>query len=192
MTSQPRARRSDTTRAAILDAARRHFAAHGYERTTIRAVARDAGIDASMVMRYYGNKESLFAAASEFHLELPDIGGVPREDLGALLVGHFVRRWDRDDTLVALLRASVTHAAVADRLRQVFLGQLLPVVAAVRSGRPAAERAAFTASQMLGLALCRYVLRIEPVADMAPGDVVTWLGPTVQRHLTGDGPAGSE
>ncbi|MFD6811748.1 helix-turn-helix domain-containing protein, partial [Streptomyces anthocyanicus] len=65
------ARRSDTTRAAILEAARERFAADGYERATIRAIARDAGIDPSLVMRYFGNKEGLFAAASEIDLALP-------------------------------------------------------------------------------------------------------------------------
>ena len=70
-------RRSDATRAAILEAARERFAADGYERATIRAIARDAGIDPSMVMRYYGNKEGLFAAASEFDLRLPALGAVP-------------------------------------------------------------------------------------------------------------------
>src|SRR5262249_59852032 len=89
-------RRSDGTRAAILKAARERFAADGYERATIRAIAQDAAIDPSMVMRYYGNKEKLFAAASEFDLDLPDVSAVPRERLGAVLVGHLLDRRGRD------------------------------------------------------------------------------------------------
>src|SRR5581483_12081414 len=100
-------RRSDATRAAILTAARERFAADGYERATIRAIAADAGIDPAMVMRYYGNKEKLFAAAAEFDLDLPDLAAVRPQRLGATLVGHFLHRWERDDALVALLRAAV-------------------------------------------------------------------------------------
>src|SRR6266581_4742344 len=80
---KPTGRRSDTTKAAILAAARQHFAASGYERATIRAIAADAGIDPAMVMRYFGNKEKLFAAAAEFDLRLPDLAAVPRGTLGS-------------------------------------------------------------------------------------------------------------
>src|SRR5213592_3788115 len=100
-----RPRRSDATRAAILDAARERFAKDGYERATIRAIAADAGIDPAMVMRYYGSKEKLFAAAAEFDLRLPDLAAVPRGTVGSVLVGHFLDRWESDDSLQALLRA---------------------------------------------------------------------------------------
>lgn len=188
MTSEPRVRRSDASRAAILDAARRHFAAHGYERATIRAIAKDAGIDASLVMRYYGNKELLFAAASDLRLELPDLRDVALQDVGGLLVAHFLERWERDESLVALLRAGVTHDAVADRLQNLFAAQLAPVVARFCPRETTAERTALTVTQMLGLALCRYILRIEPVAGMTSDQVVAWLGPTVQRYLTATSP----
>jgi len=110
-------RRSDGTRAAILTAARERFAADGYERATIRAIAADAGIDASLVMRYYGSKDKLFAAAAEFDLRLPDAAGLPRDRAGAALVGHFLRRWEEDETLQALLRAAVTNDSAAQRMR---------------------------------------------------------------------------
>src|ERR687890_791509 len=74
--------RSEQTMAAILGAARRRFAADGFERTTIRAIAAEAGIDPSMVMRYYGSKDGLFAAAAAVHLHLPDLAAVPRRRLG--------------------------------------------------------------------------------------------------------------
>src|SRR5512146_1074743 len=94
-------KRSDATRAAILAAARERFAADGYERATIRAIAKDAAIDPSMVMRYFGNKEGLFAAASEFDLRLPDVAVIPVRHVGATLVEHFLDRWEGDDTLTA-------------------------------------------------------------------------------------------
>jgi AcrR family transcriptional regulator len=86
-----RHRRSDQTKARILKAARRLFSAEGYERSTIRAVAADADIDPSMVMRYFTSKEGLFAAAASFDLDLPDLTGVPRSERGRRLAEHYLR-----------------------------------------------------------------------------------------------------
>src|SRR3954470_24591412 len=123
--------RSEPTRAAILATARGRFATDGYERATIRAIAADAGIDPSMVMRYFGSKEGLFAAAADFELRLPDPRGVPREHVGRLAAEYFLTRWEDDDTLQALLRVGATNEAAAQRLREIFAEQLTPVVAAV-------------------------------------------------------------
>lgn len=182
-------RRSDATRAAILEAARERFAADGYERATIRAIARDAGIDPSMVMRYYGNKEGLFAAASEFDLRLPELGALPSRHAGAVLVSHFLDRWEQDDVLMALLRAAVTHDAAAERARAIFRDQLGPVaVALCPDPAEAPRRAALIASQILGMALARYVLRLPPAVEMTREEIVRWLAPTVQRYLTEERP----
>ena len=184
-----RRRTGDETRAAILTAARERFAADGYERATIRTIAADAAIDPAMVMRYYGNKEKLFAAAAEFDLRLPDFAELPREQLGARLVEHFLARWEDDDTLMALLRAGVTNAAAAERLRQLFAGQLGPAIAKLTGGGPdTATRAGLVATQTLGLALCRYVLAVGTIAEMPRATVVAWIGPTVQRYLTDPDP----
>jgi AcrR family transcriptional regulator len=178
-------RRSDATRAAILVAARERFASDGYERATIRAIAADAGIDPSMVMRYYGNKEKLFAAAAEFDLRLPDVTGIPAGEIGATLARHFLHRWEGDETLTALLRAAATNEAAAERMRQLFGGQLLPVAQAVCPvPGDAPRRAGLVASQMLGLALCRFVLRLPPVVTMTAAEAAEWVGPTIQRYLT--------
>lgn len=184
MTSPPPPRRSDGTRAAILTAARERFAADGFERATIRAIAADAGIDASMVMRYYGNKDGLFAAAAEFDLRLPDVTGVPRDRLGATLVTHFLRRWEDDEIMQALLRAGVTNERAAERMREIFGSQLAPALAPI-VGDPAGVpvRAGMIAAQMLGFALCRYVLRLPAIAALTHEQAVAWLGPTVQRYL---------
>jgi AcrR family transcriptional regulator len=184
-------RRSDATRAAILTAARERFAADGYERATIRAIAADAGIDPSMVMRYYGNKEKLFAAAAEFDLRLPDLTAVPRDTVGARLAGHLVDRWEHDETLMALLRAAVTNPAAADRMRDLFTVQLGPAVAAlVDDPAEVPLRAGLLATQALGIALTRYVLRLPPVTAMDRATVVAWIGPTFQRYLTATRPGG--
>ena len=92
-------RSSVETKAVILAAARQRFAESGFERATIRAIAADANIDPSMVMRYFGNKDQLFAAAADFDLQIPDLSDVERDHVGARLVTHFLDRWERDEAL---------------------------------------------------------------------------------------------
>ncbi|GAB3806824.1 TetR/AcrR family transcriptional regulator [Micromonospora zhanjiangensis] len=185
MTAAAAPRRSDVTRAAILDAARARFAADGYERATIRAIAADAGIDPAMVMRYYGNKEKLFAAAADFDLRMPDLTGLSETGYGRALARHFVHRWEADDTFLALLRAAVSNEAARDRMRQVFASQIGPLVASVCPPGQADTRAGLVASQALGLAFCRYALRLQPLAQLSEEELVDWLAPTLQRYLTG-------
>ncbi|AXB47549.1 TetR/AcrR family transcriptional regulator [Amycolatopsis albispora] len=180
----PTARRSDRTRQAILVAARERFAKDGYDRATIRAIAADANIDPSMVMRYYGNKEGLFAAAAEFDLQLPDLTEVPRAKVGEALVAHFLDRWETDDTLQLLLRTGATNPAAAERMQQIFASQLLPVVIELDPpDNKFADRAGLVASQVLGLALCRYVLALPPVVNMDRAAVIAWVGPVLRRYL---------
>ncbi|AJT66169.3 TetR/AcrR family transcriptional regulator [Streptomyces chattanoogensis] len=184
-----RPRRSAATRAAILAAARDRFAADGYERATIRAIARDAGIDPSMVMRYYGNKEGLFAAASEIDVRAPDLTQVPSGEVGARLVRHFIERWEGDETLTAMMRVGVTNTAGAERMRGIFAEQIRPVLDTVCPvPEEAATRAALIASQILGMALCRYVLHMPPAVALTHDELVAWLAPTVQRYLTAERP----
>ncbi|WP_445165935.1 TetR/AcrR family transcriptional regulator [Mycolicibacterium sp. Dal123E01] len=179
-------RSSLETKATILAAARERFATDGYEKATIRAIAADADIDPSMVMRYFGNKEALFGAAAEFDLELPDLTEVPVDQLGNALAAHFVQRWERDGALLILLRVGVTNEAVAERMRTIFAAQLGPVVAKATGNSPdTAKRAGLASSQVLGMALCRYVLAFPPLATMSADEVVDWIGPTLQRYLTG-------
>ncbi len=175
-------RSSEQTKAVILAAAKERFAQSGFERATIRAIAADANIDPSMVMRYFGNKDRLFAAAADFDLQIPDLSDVAHDQLGAALVDHFMNRWERDEALIVLLRSSATNTEAAQRMRVMFASQLLPVVAKINPDAPE-RRAALIATQMLGLALCRYVLQLPPIVAMPHDEAVAWLGPTVQRYL---------
>ncbi|MFJ3229670.1 TetR family transcriptional regulator [Streptomyces sp. NPDC086787] len=183
------ARRSDATRNSILAAARERFAADGYERATIRAIAKDARIDPSMVMRYFGSKDGLFAAAVAIDLRLPDLAAVPREELGQALVGHFLDLWEGNEKLTAVLRVGTATQAGSEHLQGVFRDQLLP---ATRQACPDPEqvpaRAALCAAQLLGLALTRYVLRFPPAVALTREELTAWLGPTVQRYLTASHP----
>jgi AcrR family transcriptional regulator len=185
MVSTDRPRRSEATKEAILAAARERFAQDGYDRATIRAIAADADIDPAMVMRYFGNKEKLFAAAAEFDLRLPELADLPADEIGTRLARHVLDRWDGDETLMALLRAAVTNPAAAERMREIFAAQLGPAVVAVAPGDVAA-RAGLVATQVLGLALTRYVLRLPPVVAMDRDALASWLGPVLQHYLTGE------
>ncbi|QKW06490.1 TetR/AcrR family transcriptional regulator [Streptomyces sp. NA04227] len=187
-TSGPR-RRSDATREAILAAARERFAADGYERATIRAIARDARIDPSMVMRYYGNKEGLFAAACAFDLRLPQVPTEAEKGVGRLLVRHFLEVWNKDEGFTALMRVGVTNPAAADRMQQVLREQLLPLAEQLSPDPAQAPlRATLSASQILGMALTRYVLRFPGAVAMDEEEVIDWLAPTIERYLTAEGP----
>ncbi|MCD9872299.1 TetR/AcrR family transcriptional regulator [Streptomyces guryensis] len=182
-------RRSERTRGAILTAARIRFAADGYERATIRAIARDADIDPSMVMRYYGNKEGLFAAAVSIDLKMPDVAALPRDEVGRALVAHFLGTWEENEVLTALLRVGVTNPAGAERMQEIFRNQLIPVAHAVcPDPEQAPARAALGAAQLLGLALTRYVLRFPPAVALSREEIAAWLAPTLQRYLTAPSP----
>jgi AcrR family transcriptional regulator len=178
--------RSEGTRRAILDAARAMFAAQGYELTTIRAVAARADVDASMVMRYFQSKAGLFTAAVNMDLQIPDLRSTPASDRGELLVRHLLSRWEdpvRDDELIAMLRTAVTSESVAGQF-QAIVSQLLIGPIAALGDEQAAERGTLIAAQLLGLALCRYILRFEPLASLPFDDVVAAVAPSVQRYLT--------
>ncbi len=176
-------RSSEDTKAAILAAARERFGAAGFQAATIRAIASDAGIDPSMVMRYFGNKDQLFAAAAEFDLRFPDVTALSPTQVGRALVGHFLERWEGDEALVILLRSSTTNAEAAHRMQQIFSTQLQPQVATLVPVGESLQRSGLIATQILGLALCRFVLRLPPVVAMSRDEIVDWLAPTIQRYL---------
>lgn len=188
---QQPARRSDATRAAILDAARARFAAEGYGKATIRAIAGDAAIDPSMVMRYFGSKDGLFAAAVDIDLALPDLAAADEGEVGELLIRRFLALWEEppgNAVLLTLLRSSITDEAVTERFRNVFAQQVLPAV--LRFGDPAdaPRRSGLVVTQLLGIALCRYILRIPPVVALTRDELIADIAPTLQRYLTSTAP----
>ncbi|WP_433833269.1 hypothetical protein ACQP2E_18400 [Actinoplanes sp. CA-015351] len=117
---------------------------------------------------------------------MPDLREVPASSLGEHLVGHFLVRWEEDGTLVALLRAAVSQDAAVERITAIFAEQVGPVVArhAPDPGEVPA-RAGLVATQILGFALCRYVLRLPPVVALDREAAISWLAPTIQRYVTG-------
>lgn len=185
----PFTERSEVTRTAILLAARRRLASAGYAGTTIRAVAAEAGIDPSMVMRYYGSKAGLVSAAIDVDLRLPDVSGEPRGQAGETLARHFAERWEgdqADESILLLLRSAVTSPEAAERVHAVFARQVEPLVAVITGGGPeTAERAALVTAQLLGVALCRHVLRLPPMAAIPASRLVELVAPVLQHYLTG-------
>jgi AcrR family transcriptional regulator len=182
-----RARNADATRADILAAARARFGADGYERTTLRAVAADVGVDAALVIRYFGSKQNLFAAAAEFTIDLPDLRGLEPAGMAEALLSKFFAVWEQDTTFVALLRAAMTSATAADTMRRVFATQVAPTLAAVAPDHPA-ERAGLLGAFVIGLATTRYVLVNPAVADLDHDTLIRWAAPVLVQLLAG--PAG--
>jgi AcrR family transcriptional regulator len=188
----PFTERSEPTRAAIRAAARRRYSDDGFERTTVRAVAGDAGVDPSMVMRYFESKDGLFNAAIAVDLQLPDLRGVPVGEIPGRLARHFVDRWEgdlADEAIMILLRSAVTNPTAAERLRTVFSTQVAGAVRAMTGDAPgSATRAGLLSTQLLGLALCRYILRLPPVVALSPAQLVEALTPILHEILLGSVP----
>lgn len=184
-----RARNARETRADILTAARVRFGAEGYERTTLRAVAADVGVDAALVIRYFGSKQDLFAAAAEFTLDLPDLSAIDPNRVAEVLLPKFFAVWEDDTTFVALLRAAMTSATAAETMRGVFATQVGPVLAAVAPDHPA-QRAGLMGAFIIGLATTRYVLNNPAVAQLSHQELIQWAGPVIQQLLLGPAPTG--
>jgi AcrR family transcriptional regulator len=176
-----RTRSSARTKAAILAAARTRFAAEGYSTASVRAIARDVGVDAALVVRYFGSKPGLFAAATELDLRIPDLTGEPVGGHGERLVEHFLSRWDagtpEGQVLLSLLRSAAGDA-------ELFARQLVPALRPlIPDESEAPRRVALVASQVLGLALTRSVLALPPFDAMTPEEIAADVGATVQRYL---------
>ena len=179
-------RKSDRTRAAILDAAQKLFAEYGHERTTVRDIAAKASIDPAMVIRYFGSKDELFVrVAAAFDLRLPDLRKIKRSQIGETLIRHFLELGEGFSGMTILLRSAASNEYAASKVRELFAAQVLPAFARVGSRANAGERAGLVACQLLGLALCRYILKIPPVAEMSPEQIVKHIGPTIQRYASG-------
>ena len=181
------------TRQAILEAARRRFAEHGFDGATIRGIATDAGVDPALVHHFYGSKEKLFVVAMRFPIVpsevLSRVAGAERDRLGEAIVRTVLGVWEADETRaqsLALLRSAVTNERAAAMLRQFVSSAILGNVAMFAEEEDAGYRASLVASQIVGLGIARYVVGLEPLASATPDELVAAIGPTVQRYLTGE------
>jgi AcrR family transcriptional regulator len=181
------------TREAITNAARELFSINGFERTTVRDIGARAGIDPSMIIRYFGSKDALFTQVAEPDLHLSDLGEVDSDKVGEAMVRHFLKQWDGDKAgrgMQVLLRSAASNEDAAERLRTIFREQVFPQIARAGPAETAVVRAGLVASQLLGLAMARYVLRLPPVVAMSDDEIISHIGETIQRYATG-GPPGA-
>jgi AcrR family transcriptional regulator len=191
-TGRRRGRRpaGEDTKGALVDAARTIFVEQGFDGATVRAIAARAGVDPAMVNHWFGSKEGLFAAAMEIPVD-PGVlvdellaGGV--DGLGDRIVRRFLAVWDasRGGPLIAIVRSVSSHEQSARMMREFVTRVLFGRLArGLRLDQPEL-RAGLCGSQMIGLAMVRYVLRLEPLASADPDTVAAAIGPTMQRYLT--------
>jgi AcrR family transcriptional regulator len=180
------------TRGALLAAARAEFAERGFDGATVRVIADRAGVDPAMVNHWFGGKDALFTAALNLPLD-PDVvlgevvPGDP-EHLGERIVGRFLAIWDHSGggrSLAALVRSVASHEIAAGMMRQFVSRVLVRRVVGSVAPDQVDLRAALCASQLVGLGMVRYVLRLEPLASADHPTVVAAVAPNLQRFLTG-------
>jgi AcrR family transcriptional regulator len=176
------------TKDEILIAARNQFAARGYGGATIRGIAAEAGVNPALVHHFYGSKDQVFVAALNLPFNPALLVGTllegPREQIGERILRLFLNLWQDPDTRLpffALVRSVTTSPEVADQLRQFLETAVLAKVAAAL-GLPALRLTA-AASQMIGLAVVRYVIKAEPMASATEDEVVELIGPVIQHYF---------
>ncbi|HET7466385.1 MAG TPA: TetR family transcriptional regulator [Candidatus Dormibacteraeota bacterium] len=177
-------------RETILAAARAHFSEVGYDGATTRAIAASARVDPALISHYFGSKEALFLAAIEFPVDpaefIPRLLAPGLDGLGERLVRFFLQTWDSPagSPILALIRSVVGSERAAAELREFVSREVLARIAAAIELDQPQLRATLAASQLIGLAMLRYVIKVEPFASASADEIATWLGPTVQRYLT--------
>lgn len=181
------------TRAQILAAARASFAQNGYDRATIRDVARRAGVDPALVHHYFDNKRKLFLATVEAPVDPAAIvaGILHARDgsIGQRIARTFLRAWDGPQArtpMVALLRSAASDPEAARIMREFVTTEVLGRITAALRVPDAQLRAALVGSHLVGVALMRYVIRLEPMASMPPDDLADAIAPALEHYLTGE------
>ena len=183
-----RPRDAARTRQRITSTAETHFAQLGFDRTTVRAIAADAGVSPNLITRYFGGKQGLFAAVTEVDLRIVEVLPGPRAGLGARIAAHVVRRWEGrpgQDPLLTMLRSAMTDPAAAERMSDYFRRQAAAPLAEHLGTPDAHERAAAVSSMIMGTVVQRYALASGPLADADADAVTAWLGHTLTRLLSG-------
>lgn len=181
------------TREAILAAARQAFAEHGYDKASIRRIAAAAGVDPALVHHYFGAKDQLFLAAMEVPIDpgqaVAEVVAAGLDGIGERLVRMFLTVWDSPAgvTAAAVVRSAASHDRSAGMLREFISRQILRRVVHELDLDPKEGplRASLVASQLMGLIMTRYILRIEPLASTSREALVAAVAPTIQRYLAG-------
>ena len=189
--SGPRGSEADL-RSVILDAARPLFAERGYRDTTMRAVAQAAGVDVALVAYYFGNKEGLFTESMDIPVHPQELIGRAFADgpdaAGPRLVEMFLELFESPTTgpaLVGMLRSAVSHESTRKAFSEFVATAILRHYEELIPGPDTRRRIMLVGSQLIGMAMLRFVLRIQPMVERPRDQLVADLGAAVQRHLTG-------
>lgn len=185
----PRGRRrgQSRTREAILAAARGQFGRYGYDSTTIRGIADDAGVNAALVLHFFGSKDKLFIATLDLPVDPSDVVATllngPRAQLGDRMLRLFLSLWREPDSrapLLALVRSVCTNEHAAATLRQFIDRALLSTVADTLN----VPRLWLTtmASHVIGIAIMRYIVKLEPIASAPEDELIALVGPVIQHY----------
>jgi AcrR family transcriptional regulator len=178
------------TREKILTAARTQFARHGYEAATIRGIANAARVDPKLVLHYFDTKEGVFEAAMDFPFDpgqaLPKLLEPGLDGLGTRMALFFLEIWDSPAgaRAHALLRSVVATETAAALMRDFASREILGRLAEKLELDHPQLRASMVASQLVGIAILRYVVKVEPLASAPPAALAELIGPTLQRYLT--------
>ncbi|MDY0908647.1 TetR family transcriptional regulator [Microbacterium sp. CFBP9034] len=186
---RPRAGESDA-RERIMAAAIEEFGEAGYDGATMRAIASRAGVDPALVHHYFGTKADLFGEAIHAPLRpdlaLPEILAGPRDDMGERIVRYLLETWEQPDVRrrgVVLLRAAIGNRLTTPLLAGFLSRELLSRIARALEVEDGELRASLVASQVAGILIARYVLRLPALAEASVDEIVARVGPTVQRYL---------
>ncbi len=182
------------TRQAILAAARARFARDGYAGTTIRKIAADAGVDASLVMQLYRTKEELFAAVMSITptalTRFARAFSGPEHQIGERVTRAFLDVWEGDpsdsEPLLAMLRGVITNEQAATQFREFIEARLLLGIRPELQHDPTARtRVGLASSMLVGLIVGRQLVQVPTVRDVDPETLVALIAPAVQAILTG-------
>jgi len=186
------------TRDRILSSARELFARNGIDKTSIRAIATDAGVDPALVHHYFGTKTQLFAAAIKIPIDPMSIIGplreVPVDEIGHVLPSLLLPLWDSElgKGFIATLRSVLGGSNVAElSMFRSFLQDVITAEVGSRVDDPPGSgrvRVQFVASQLIGVVMARYILELEPFRSLPVTEVVETIAPNLQRYLTGELP----
>ena len=195
-TTKRRGRRQGepVSRDAVLSAAKQRFATEGYEKTTLRVIAQDAHVDPSMVLYLFGSKEELFRESLRLIIDpevlVAALTGAAGDDphIGTRMVRTYLRIWETPDTAAsmrAMLQSATSNSDAQDAFRGFMQSYVLTAVSGTLGGGETARlRAMLAATNLVGTAILRYVMRVPPLATLPADDVVKLIGPSVTRYLT--------
>jgi AcrR family transcriptional regulator len=178
------------TRERILAAARNDFSKSGFDGTTIRAIAAQAKVDPALVLHYYESKDAIFREAVRFPVDpaefIPGLVAPGVDGLGDRLVRFFIDTWDSPagGAMLGVIRSVVANDDAATLMREFITREVLGRLAKALDVDEPQVRASLAGAQLIGMAMLRYVVKVEPIASADADQIVAWLGPTIQRYFT--------